>query len=552
MFLTIKCLFILSYLALLCHSDTSAYHRKKLRQPRQLGDNGPVLRRAFLSVAVLGDYVYVDGGLFSVDDAKPLPLNVTLSISLKESWSSHTLNIQEISKGRSPYLERPGLWVDQVNKSIYSWGGQGSNGNDTSIDQHHLWAFKPDGRGKGNWYINDPPDVSTFNQIYPGLHGLVTTCAGVGYSLGGHGSPTSDRHFKDAVPLNGLIAYNMTSRKWDNISSEALGYSTWAGSAACIESIGEAGLLIFLGGLKNNGLLATSSDRISFDNITIYEPTSKRWYWQKTTGDTPDSRGTFCSVGVPGPNGTYEIYIHGGWDYWARPEHAFGDTWVLSIPAFRWFKADAEVSKRGLHDCALIGNSQMISVGGNDRTEDLGWSKKDDWPQGVGVLDLPSMTWSNKYNADDSKYDSPKDVKDWYDNGDETEWNDEEVKSLFAAMKPQSSDTRDEESQSPEQRLPVGGIIGGVVGGVAVIIAAVGALNYIQRRRRREAPLVPADDGNIQRAWDKAELPAVESNKVEVVLVASEMDVNPSHAELPTEGTCYVNRNTTTSYELEG
>ncbi|KAM0563725.1 hypothetical protein ACHAPJ_001457 [Fusarium lateritium] len=156
---------------------------------------------------------------------------------------------------------------------------------------------------------------------------------------------------------------------------------------------------------------ADTSDPVSFSNITIFDPSSKEWYSQQSTGGPPNPRVDFCSVGVPGQNGTYEIYIYGGTQNFENK--SFGDVWVLSLPGFRWFKADGEAPRRAMHGCALVGNRQMLSIGGNDLGQQGGWRDKDPWEQGIGILDLPNMTWSNEYDADASQYDSPEVVRNW-------------------------------------------------------------------------------------------------------------------------------------------
>lgn len=58
----------------------------------------------------------------------------------------------------------------------------------------------------------------------------------------------------------------------------------------------------------------------------------------------------------------------------------------------------------------------MISVGGLDSWSDP-WGGNDPWAQGLGILDLPSLSWSDHYDAEAPAYDSPDIVKSWYSNG---------------------------------------------------------------------------------------------------------------------------------------
>ncbi|KAJ4270495.1 hypothetical protein NW762_002182 [Fusarium torreyae] len=325
----------------------------------------------------------------------------------------------------------------------------------------------------------------------------------------------------------------MTTGKWTNESSKALGYATWSGVATCIPTIGSEGLLVFMGGAKTEmpGWTNTS-DPVSFSNITIYDPSSKEWYSQLSTGGPPEPRVDFCSVGVAGPNGTYEIYIYGGWNTWYSKTKSFGDVWVLSLPGFRWFKADNEAPRRAMHGCALAGNRQMLSIGGNDNIQKGGWRDKDPWKQGIGILDLPSMTWSNEYDADASKYDSPEVVKNWYSGGEAAQWDHGEVAKLFASMTTdttESTTTNDPASESTDSSssTPVGAIAGGVVGGLA-LLGAIAGVWFFMRRRARTAP-----GTQVRRAsWAKAELHGESS---EGPLVLYELDSQRSRAELPVD-----------------
>jgi hypothetical protein len=93
-----------------------------------------------------------------------------------------------------------------------------------------------------------------------------------------------------------------------------------------------------------------------------------------------------------------------------------GDLWVLSLPAFRWFKADVEVFPRANHACALAGDRQMISVGGLSFAHSRGYSEdyRDPWPNGIGVLDISSLQWQSHYTHDLSGYSTPEVVQAWY------------------------------------------------------------------------------------------------------------------------------------------
>lgn len=91
----------------------------------------------------------------------------------------------------------------------------------------------------------------------------------------------------------------------------------------------------------------------------------------------------------------------------------------MTLPGFHWNKVENEVPRRTTHICALINKRQVINVGGYDRSVgDPGdWEDPDPWAMGIGIFDVPSMTWLDSYRPDDRYYESPEEIKAWYDNG---------------------------------------------------------------------------------------------------------------------------------------
>ncbi|KAF5648931.1 kelch repeat [Fusarium sp. NRRL 52700] len=520
--------------------------RQSSKGSAQLPANGDFLRRSLLSIAVVKDYLYIDGGEVSsdLDDSRSTAVSLTLSIPLDESWTNDTVTFTESEKGPSPYLKQPALWVDEKRSMIYSWGGQGSYKNASSAGDHHLYAFDADD-GKGSWSIHDPDDDTLFSSLYRTVRGAYATCHDVGYHLGGYGERRTDERFTDGSyverPLDGLLTYNMTTQKWANESTKALDYATWSGRATCIPSIGSSGLLIFMGGAKvKTPAFRNESEPLSFTNITIFDPSSKSGIISK------------LRVSLQILELTFVLYIYGGWNTWNDKTKAYGDVWVLSLPAFRWFKAEVDGPKRGLHGCALVGKRQMLSIGGNNWGKDEGWKDKDPWTQGIGILDLPSLTWSSEYDAEAEDHESPKVVKDWYENGDEVEWDNREVEKLFASM----SSTRPRSTDGPKfgsypdnsSPTPVGAIAGGVVGGVAAIVILVGVWLIICRRKRNTRDHSPDSNGEAMKQWGKAELSADTSKQNRL----QELGSSQSTAELPAANSLVETKRQTQRHELEG
>ena len=81
--------------------------------------------------------------------------------------------------------------------------------------------------------------------------------------------------------------------------------------------------------------------------------------------------------------------------------------YVLSLPSFRWFRANYTAAhSRGGHTCH-IKNSQMIMIGGQDPTSCVNWLGDVDgqqlpaepWLQGIGVFDMNALRFQDSYQA---------------------------------------------------------------------------------------------------------------------------------------------------------
>jgi len=112
--------------------------------------------------------------------------------------------------------------------------------------------------------------------------------------------------------------------------------------------------------------------------------------------------------------------MYAGYDGTYGPtEVQFDQVWVLSLPAFRWFKANYTATNSRIgHTCHVVGNRQLLTIGGVDPTQSdlVGvWRGPDRLNQGLGIFDMSAMTWLHSYNASAAAYVRPDVVKAWYD-----------------------------------------------------------------------------------------------------------------------------------------
>ncbi|EHL02086.1 hypothetical protein M7I_2041 [Glarea lozoyensis 74030] len=177
------------------------------------------------------------------------------------------------------------------------------------------------------------------------------------------------------------------------------------------------------------------------------------------------------------------------------------NVYILSLPAFRWFKTPVVVPARAGANCHVVRN-QMLTYGGWDPTTSSSYASADSWTYGLGIFDTSSLTWGTAFNGSAEVYGTPEVVKRWYaGNSKYPTWNDPDTAALFTTLRaaatsssPTSTPTPSSTSglSAPLPSLPadsktnVGAIAGGVVGGVAVLAAVAFLLWFFCMRGKKE------------------------------------------------------------------
>ncbi|VUC31112.1 unnamed protein product [Clonostachys rosea] len=484
------------------------------------GANVNLKRRNFHSVAVLGDWLYIEGGSYSSWFEKGLTdrvaINSTYALPLTQPWMNGSVIFRETAyNGKVQTVDQFGLWTDGNNK-MYKWAG--SSTNRSKVEDTYkktLYEFTVDGNGGGTWREKDAANPDTFADLRVTRQGAAASCKGMGYYMGGASSYWTESGVSGEqdggwFPAPGLLTYEMGTGKWENISTD--GYSMDGpminGRGHCIEGFGSDPLIMFLGGGVSSMSTGKQIRQNSLSDLSFYNPVKRKWLQQPTSTSAspfgsaiaPDSRSQFCLTGARGKNGTYEIFVYGGYN--DRLSTDLDDVWILSLPAFRWFRVpSSRAPARRYHDCATIGKSQMISVGG--AIGDNAFSNLEQWPNGIGILDMNTGNWVDSYNPDAGDYETPSFIQQYYQESDysaRVNWADDaDFKSSFSGLKianttsDESKDDTNNENNNPNKNI--GAIIGGVLGGTALItlILAIAWFMY-QRRRPAPEPELPRDE----------------------------------------------------------
>ncbi|KAK2602436.1 hypothetical protein N8I77_008966 [Diaporthe amygdali] len=420
------------YLIVACwlHAKVACAAALRGRQGSTTPSPTDFVRRSFAVGTVLGDFVYIDGGEVSqvnqpTGNNVPSPVSSTLSINLREDWTNSTVPIQVIPKS-APVLNSQAIWSDESTNSFWIWGGAAADGSQPPPDQ--IWQFSADGNGGGSWSLEQPSNPRIFNELARPVGCAPTQGDGVGYCMGGLLTSQSNSSVESDIAVAGLVSFGMTSSVWTNTSIPR----TLVNARAEFAPFGPNGLILLLGGTSGD----PASSLLDFNNITFYDPITKQFFSQQATGTIPTGRQRFCSVGVAGPNKTYEVFLYGGL---GADNTVSDEVFVLSLPGFVFAKADnpGATTARADHDCVAVGagKRQMISIGGADASKGFPaeFADPDPWAQGLGVFDMTDLRWTDRYAHDAAAYDTPEVVKQFYRDGGlgKVQWTSSEVEGFF-------------------------------------------------------------------------------------------------------------------------
>jgi glycosidase len=124
----------------------------------------------------------------------------------------------------------------------------------------------------------------------------------------------------------------------------------------------------------------------------------------------------------------------------------------------------------------------MLSIGGFINPDDWTLNDQNPWPNGLGIFDMTTLSWTKGYDPDALAYERPSLVSQFYTDNSRypTVWGDPELESIFT---------------SPNG---TGGIVKDVVGGVKYRSVSYHCFNLleavlVQEKRERSQ--------KVQRSW---------------------------------------------------
>ncbi|KAH7062261.1 hypothetical protein B0J12DRAFT_232391 [Macrophomina phaseolina] len=347
--------------------------------------------------------------------------------------------------------------------------------------------------------------------------GLSFFSGGTNAGVGKPGQPTGMLRF-DARDPDALTWRNETAVT----SSSGVGVPARVGGNMVFVPMGEQGVVLVWGGYNGTEVNATtgapaySYQLLDSERIWVYDVASASWYVVWAQGDeVPGRRAEACAVVSAAPDGSsFNVAVYGGWNLYER--EAYSETWVLSVPSFRWIKMSSSNytgsntealsgNNRGrhLHKCAVHNDAQMIVLGGivnENGTESDHVCDSQLAP--LRILNLATMTWQKSFDAS-ARYTVPEDVSRVI-GGDgsggatirqpDGGFNDTAVASIFAKTVSRAVSTATSSaaasstnsSSSDPASSNTGAIVGGVVGGV-VGLALICLIVWLVMRKKRSA-----------------------------------------------------------------
>ncbi|TAQ85422.1 hypothetical protein B7494_g6243 [Chlorociboria aeruginascens] len=350
-----------------------------------------------------------------------------IAVDMSSSWNWKT-NITEksIKKTASPDT---GNFPPNVQNAVlfqgppddvqvYLYGGITPTINESfpglqwpTTDQYTLWGFDT------NTYVWTQYDIFSTVPQRPSEGAFAEIPElGLAFYMNGMISGSSSLSTGDlgnkTIPLDGMVVIDLKTYTARNISTDSItnGQPRIRGGMIAVPKLGPNGILVTIGGATQN---SNSLNLIDMNQVNIFDisaitgnstGTDDGWYTQIISGNVPQPRVDFCLVLASAPdNSSHNIYMYGGWD--PTQDKYYDEVWVLSLPSFVWIQIYQGTAPRYGHSCHVVGNRQMVTVGGLDNanaTDNCDWEY-----MSVAIFDMTEGTvngWGSVFSANKPPY----------------------------------------------------------------------------------------------------------------------------------------------------
>lgn len=234
-----------------------------------------------------------------------------MAVDLSNSWDTTSPTFIGVNSTQTP-SRQPNVWYNENANRVYWTGGESYEKEGNSVD-----AFAP----------------ITLSEFTAGVENFTTSIQGIGlgdpvtsnlggtsstfsprrahYSLGGYLGFVDNTGFYDQLAVDNFLAYTYSNSSWTNITTpQPLNTYNLYGEAQFVPIYGREGVVLFFGGKDPSTRGVNGVDAIQdFTNIFIYNIFTNSFHSQRTSGDAPLPRWSFCSAGAAAAdNSSYEMY----------------------------------------------------------------------------------------------------------------------------------------------------------------------------------------------------------------------------------------------------
>lgn len=263
--------------------------------------------------------------------------NRTWIIDLSKSWTNQSVQPVSVDRYRDqPRLRFASLWYDPTTESVYSFGGEMSrdggtvkSSGSTAPLEDSLWQFTFDANhSSGRWSeaLGPKGTKGKFpSNISNPIHGATASDGRQAYYIGARtsewGTPKASNTSLHSLP--GLISFDFASTDLKNSTNDGSYFASTlgeisktrtvslakAGSMTYAPLFGTAGIFVISGGVEIDD---SGSTKQWSNNITIYDPSTQLWHYQRATGDIPELlwNRTYCAFGAHDTHlSTYDMYV---------------------------------------------------------------------------------------------------------------------------------------------------------------------------------------------------------------------------------------------------
>lgn len=263
--------------------------------------------------------------------------NSTWIIDLSKSWTNASVQPASVYRSREqPRFRFGSLWYDPTTESVYSFGGELNrdggivkSSESTAPLEDSIWQFTFNAdHTSGEWSeaLGPRGTKGPFpSDISGSISGATASDGRQAYYIGARTSNFSTNKAGNTTvhSLPGLITFDFATATLENSTNDGSYFASKLGeiSTENTVSLAKAGLMTYAPSFGTEGIFVTvggfevddgGQTKQWANNVTIYDPPTRLWLYQRATGDIPEMRRdrVYCAFGAhDSSRSSYDMYV---------------------------------------------------------------------------------------------------------------------------------------------------------------------------------------------------------------------------------------------------